>query len=343
MSDDLGQVSIPAVNQYLQLARDQGLVIVDVLHQLSISRALLNDNSLHISGIKFQQLLVKLIELSGDELFGLHTAQYVQPVSYSVLGFITMNCETLGEAIAKIQPFEKLVGDMGTTQIEEQEEYITISWSCIFTDALVKRHMVDNCLASWLTFARFLTNANSVPIQVLLTRKQPSLKQCAEYQNLFKCSVVFNQVSDAIIFDKSFMALPLNKGDKQLLSTLELHAKEQIMLLNTKSNIVTQSQALILQNLHKGEVNQNFIANLLGVSAKTLQRRLKVEKTKFKSLLDQVRLQQTEKLLKGGVIKLSYISEQIGFSDERSFFRWFQKLTKMTPGLYREQAMKEKG
>ena len=90
-------------------------------------------------------------------LFGLHTAKYVQPGSYSVLGYILMNCENLGQAITKIQPFEKLVGDMGTTTFAQLGEQVKISWHCQFTDPKVKRHMVDNCLTSWLTFARYLS------------------------------------------------------------------------------------------------------------------------------------------------------------------------------------------
>ena len=128
--NDLGQASIAAVNQYLQLAKAQNLPLEDILKELNLSQELLNRSAQHISGEKFQQLIAKLVTLSKDDLFGLHTAKYVQPNSYSVLGFITMNCETLGEAITKIQPFEKLVGDMGTTFFKpvdkEQGNYFSI-------------------------------------------------------------------------------------------------------------------------------------------------------------------------------------------------------------------------
>jgi len=337
MHNNLDQVSAPAVNQYLQLAQHYDLAVEDILHDLAISPALLSDNSLYISGDKLQQLIAKLIELSGDELFGLHTAKYVQPVSYSVLGFITMNCETLGDAITKIKPFEKLVGDMGTTDIEQHGKNIVISWFCHYSDPLVRRHMVDNCLASWLIFAHYLTSVDHAPVKVMLKRKQPNLQQCAEYQKLFMCSVIFNQERDAIIFDQALMALPLKKGDKQLLSSLEAHANQLINSRQVESNIVIQTKQLILQCLsHKG-TNQQAIADLLGISAKTLQRRLKGENTQFNQLADEVRLQATQDLLQDNTLKLDEISEQIGFSDVRSFFRWFQKLANMTPGQYRKR------
>jgi len=337
MQNDCDQVSAPAVNQYLQLARHYNLAVEDILHDLSINTALLSDNSLYISGNKFQLLIAKLLKLSEDDLFGLHTARNVQPISYSVLGFISMNCETLGDAITKIKPFEKLVGDMGTTDIEQHGKNIMISWSCQYSDLLVRRHMVDNCLASWLIFAHYLTSVEHAPVKVMLKRKQPNLQQCAEYQKLFMCTVSFNQEYDAIIFDQSLMSLPLKKGDKQLLSSLEAHANQLINSRQVESDIVTETKYLILQHLSHEGSKQQVIADLLGISAKTLQRRLKGEHTQFNQLVDEVRLQETQNLLQDDTLKLDEISEQIGFSDVRSFFRWFQKLTNITPGQYRER------
>lgn len=333
----LGQASIPAVNQYLQLAREQKLMINELLLTLGLSENVLSDNSQSISGDIFQQLIAGLIELSNDELFGFHTAAYVQPISYSVLGFITMNCETLGEAMSKIQPFEKLVGDMGVTTLEDNGEYVSISWKCQFTEQNVKRHMIDNCLASWLTFARYLTHDDNNPIQVRLTRQQPSLQQCIEYQKLFKCSVVFNQQQDAIIFDKSLLALPLNKGSKQMLSTLESHAQQQMMTLNNQQDIVSNTKAFIEQNLASAEMSQQTTADWLSVSYKTLQRRLNARGVNFKGLVNEIRLKKSAQLLDNTNLKVNEISEQLGFIEPRSFYRWFQNSTNMTPGQYRRR------
>ncbi len=336
--NSLGRASIPAVNQYLQLAKAQQLDISSILLELALTDEVLADNSKTISGEKFQQLIASLINLSNDDLFGLHTAQYVQPGSYSVLGYITMNCETLGEAITKIQPFEKLVGDMGVTTLEQQGDYFKIGWSCQFPNKLVHRHMIDNCLASWLTFARYLTNNHGCPIQVSLTRTEPSLQQAIQYQELFNCPVMFNQNSDTIIFNRSLLELPLNKGDKQLLSTLEKHATRIITNLEQKNSIIEQTQILIQQNLASGKITQQNIAKLLGMSDKTLQRRLKAENEKFKNLVNKIRLQQAKQLLNELTLTIDQISINSGFAEPRSFYRWFQKLSQQTPGQYRKNS-----
>ena len=62
LGENLGQASVPAVKQYLQLAAEQKLDIDDICQRVGLDLALLSDNSQHISGLHFQQLIALLIE-----------------------------------------------------------------------------------------------------------------------------------------------------------------------------------------------------------------------------------------------------------------------------------------
>lgn len=333
----LGNVSIPSVKQYLQRAQELQLEVDEVLTTLSITPELLNDNGGFISGGQFQSLIAHLLDVSNDDLFGLHTAKFVQPYSYSVLGYITMNCETLGQAIEKIQPYEKLVGDMGTTELTHCEQTFKVSWHCQYPNPRVRRHMTDNCLASWFTFARYLTNSELGPKAILLTRAQPNAQQDKEYRALFACPVYYQQSEDAIVFDANLLALPLDKGDQQLLPILESHAETIVTQLSEQSNIVAEVCSLIAKQLAMGKFKQADIAEAMGLGYKTLQRRLKDQQTSFQTLLDQTRLHLAEQGLKQPKPDIDALSIQLGFTETRSFFRWFKKLTTLTPGEYKNR------
>jgi len=333
----LGKASLHAVNQYLQLAQAQQLNIAPILTELGISTDLLSDSSQYITGDQFQALISALLQLSNDELFGLHTAEFVQPSSYSVLGYISMNCKTLGDAITKIKSFERLVGDMGTTNIEQQGRCFKIGWHCHFTDIKVKQQMIDNCLASWLTFARYLINNQGNPTKVLLSREQPELSQQQEYQSVFGCPVQYSQAENAILFDASLLDLPLNKGDQVLLSSLEAHANALISTISPDAGLVSQVISKINKALKTGCYLQTDIAKSLGLGAKTLQRRLHEENYTFQALLDEARLSKAKAFLEQEQLSVNQISEELGFIEPRSFFRWFKKITQQTPGEYRNK------
>ncbi|MCH2057332.1 MAG: AraC family transcriptional regulator ligand-binding domain-containing protein [Thalassotalea sp.] len=340
--ENLGQASVPAVNQYLDLARELQLDLAKIFEEAHINPAALSDSSNHISGINFQQLILTLINYSKDELYGLHTAKFVQPGSYSVLGFISMNCETLGQAMTKIQPFEKLVGDMGTTTIEDLNEQVKIGWHCQFNHPIVKRHMIDNCLASWVTFARYLISQPCNPSEILLTRKEPPLDQQNDYHNLFRCPIKYGQKENAIVFDKTLLAMPLNKGNQQILSTLESHAKTLISNLSHEDTFLALLRLAIENALQHGNTSQQQIAQKFGISAKTLQRRLADVGLQYQTFLDDIRLEKAKHYLSETTLTLNVVSVQLGFKEPRSFYRWFNKVIGETPGKYRGEIMKEK-
>ena len=104
MSRQLGNASMAAVRQYLRLAEDDGLDVTELLHGAGIPPELADDDSGRISGWQFQKLINTMTALTDDPLLGLRSADFVQPGSYSILGYITMSCATLGEAVARIAP-----------------------------------------------------------------------------------------------------------------------------------------------------------------------------------------------------------------------------------------------
>ncbi len=121
-----------------------------------------------------------------------------------------------------------------------------------------------------------------------------------------------------------------------MLEMLELLANEEITMLSQSNDIVKQTYRLIQQHISTEKIAQQYIANLMGVSAKTLQRKLKASGTTFMEIFDQVRLVYSEELLKSQALTLNEISAKLAFNEPRSFFRWFQKMHSMTPGQYRK-------
>ena len=94
--ENLGYTSVPALLKYLRQAEQLGLDIDRALAAAGIAAQDLADNGKRMPSEVHERLLAHLIEVSGDPLFGLHSARFVQPGSWSVLGYIAMNCATLG-------------------------------------------------------------------------------------------------------------------------------------------------------------------------------------------------------------------------------------------------------
>jgi len=339
MIKTLGFASIPAVQQYLRYAERQGVNCQHAIKQAGIDPLVLKNENGRIKGELFQDLIKALIQASNDPLMGLNSSQFVQPGSYSVQGYIMMSCATIGEAIERIPPYEKLVGDMGITTIHTQATNTRIQWHCAYPDPQVRRHMIDNVLASWTNFARWLANADTSAEHVLLEHSKPEQTQVEQYQKFFKCKVDFDAKENSIVLANALLSTPLRQPDKLLLKTLESHAENQISSLqeSTLSFSIKVSHAIRAQ-LALGTARKELIADELNITPRTLQRRLAEEGSSYQAQLDQIRVEMASEMLSHTHLGIQDIAYNLGFSDGRSFHRSFKNWTGLTPGKFRKNS-----
>lgn len=339
----LGFASVPAIQQYLRYAEDTGLSISMALSAANLTEGLVSKEQERITGDQFQALIRNLIDQSNDPLLGLKSGQYVQPGSYSVLGYITMSCSTLKEAIDRIIPYEKLVGDMGVTTIETEpgnpDENVLIIWNCAYTDPIVRHHMVDNVLASWCNYTRWLANMEEGPLEVRLEIEKPSTEIISAYEEVFRCPVLFDQPRSCLVINQQYMNTPLRQPDQSLRQTLEEHATTQISVLtDDSSRLTTRVKNAIRAQLKQGVSRKDIVAEQMGMNARTLQRKLQQASASYQQILDEVRQELAQDYLKNSQLPLQEIAVRLGFTEARSFHRSFKTWTGKTPGEYREQS-----
>ena len=334
----LGSASVAALRQYVRAASTQGIDTTRLLLQAGLAPDLLTSDEGRVGGEQFQAFVHLLCEHTGNPILGLETGDFVQPGSYSVLGYITMSCATLGEAIARIAPFEKLVGDMGVTRIEDAGENLRLVWHCAYTDPLVRPHLVDNVFASWIRYARWLADdSGASPTEVALQRSAPSRERIRDYTERWGCPVTFNAPDNSLLLAKSLLTVPLRQPDPLLRKTLEAHANSQLATLESDTALTTKVKHSIQQQLLQGITRQDMIAEHLGMTSRTLQRKLSQEGVSYQALLDEVRQAMAEDLLVNTELAIPEIGERLGYSEPTSFHRKFKAVTGITPGAFREK------
>ena len=77
------------------------------------------------------------------------------------------------------------------------------------------------------------------------------------------------------------------------------------------------------------------LADALGIHARTLQRRLKDLGDSHSAIQDRVRYQLAQQWLRNDALSIEDISEQLGFSDRRSFTQAFTRWSGQTPSQFR--------
>lgn len=333
----LGFASIPAVQQYLKTAAARGLDYRPALARAGIDENLLSDNTKRVPGEALQSLLAELIPASGDVLYGLHTSEYIQPASYSVLGYIAMNCATLGEALAKVPVYEKIVGDMGVTRTVQAGENTQVRWQCSFDNVGVRRHVIENVLASWTRYSRWVGDSwDQAPLVVYLEHSLPQGASVADYEAVFQSPVLFDQSFSGLEISPAQIAHPIRQSDPTLLKTLLDHATQLLAEIDQHESWAHRVKNLLRLMIKQDLPRKEFIAEKLGMTPRTLQRKLAEEGTGYQELLDELRLEMAQDYLRDSSLNIDEIGCMLGFSEPRSFHRSFKQWTGNTPGQFRE-------
>ncbi len=99
---------------------------------------------------------------------------------------------------------------------------------------------------------------------------------------------------------------------------------------------VSSSVAVLIETyLTDQRMSLAFIANLLGLSERKLQRDLEGEGASFSQILSRKRIELASKMLKSSEFSIFEVSKSLGYSNQAHFTRAFGRVTGMTPSQFR--------
>ncbi|RJG42502.1 helix-turn-helix domain-containing protein [Motilimonas pumila] len=98
----------------------------------------------------------------------------------------------------------------------------------------------------------------------------------------------------------------------------------------------------LLPYLSLGRMSIKEAADRLGMSARTLQRRLKQEQVTYSELVDEILLNNACAMMRDKHISVTRISAALGYSDVAHFSRAFKRLKGVSPRVYRARLQHEK-
>lgn len=98
-------------------------------------------------------------------------------------------------------------------------------------------------------------------------------------------------------------------------------------------------KGILKHSLAGGGIDVPVIAKELGMSERTLQRRLADEKTNFKRLLTQARREQAREYLANPSMEMKEVAFLLGYEDQSSFYRAFRLWEGETPANWRKERL----
>jgi len=276
------------------------------------------------------RLIKFALERTDNPSLGLKYGLSIHMSDLEMLGYAASAQSTIRDALQLVaQHYSALTHLSQLTIDDERDFFIRISCQSSMPDYM-ERFLTEAIVAGILENIRRLGIDTKNNAKAYFSYSKPS------YSNLYSGLAVpvhFDQQVSGIFLTNHLVDAKLSTVDPTLLSDIGL---PQGAASNSNDYKQSLENNILLSLPTIPSIEES--AQQLGVSKRTLQRRLKDSGTDYRQLIEKVRIKEAVYLLSSGTLSIAQIAQQIGFADASSFSRAFKRLEKMTPGEYRRQS-----
>jgi AraC-like DNA-binding protein len=192
--------------------------------------------------------------------------------------------------------------------------------------------LLDVSFASMILMGSHGTGRPISPLRVELTR---SARYRAVFEARYGAPVLFASRRDAIVFRSADLDLPFKTYNAALLDMLDPQLEKERNRIKADKTIASRVTWVLRQLLAGTRPEVGEVAKELGMSRRTLQRRITAEGTNFRDLLMEARRQLARHYLSQPEIGPGEAAFLLGFEDTNSFYRAFRVWENATPGKWR--------
>ena len=343
----LSSASIPAayVQILLEIMQGKGFAAAPILHKSRIGNQVFGQPDGRISARQWSRLVLVCLSLAGNSGLGYANGLGLRPTSHGALGFALLSSANIGQAMQLTRMFFGMRLPHYRIDISQQDHLALITLSEVHPvmDAsaeqasLLRRFFHETLLVGMVQSCKSLSGQPLGQLEIWVDWAQPA------YHPQFATQLPvmhFNQAINQIRMPASYLDIALPMADplafQQALAQCEL---ERVRFSRSISDIIPRVKSELRLQPYQGYPALEQVAESLGMSSRTLKRRLQEVDCHFLQLVDEVKQQDAIHLLDNTELDIQHIASTLGYENPTNFSRAFKKWTGKTPRDYKAQSL----
>jgi AraC-like DNA-binding protein len=316
--------------------RRRGIPTDELLHEAGLRRTDLADPESRIPYAAVLGLIERAATVADDPGFGLRLGASRNLRDGGLIAFVVLNSSTLMDALANLTRYFRVVGEGEEFEIERSGRHVTLRFREADPHQRGLRHNSEYLAGLLVRTCRDLARKRISPLRVEFIHRRPNGK--IAYADLLGCAVRFDAEWDALVWPAEILQLPVLGADDRLLRVLQNVCRRIIGPVSRKQDVVRDVRELIVDRLTQGGATFDDVARELGMSERTLERRLAKRNTSFSRLLDDIRCDLAKRYLVDTDSHLGQLAYLLGYSEPAVLVRAFRRWTGTTPMQFRDSA-----
>jgi AraC-like DNA-binding protein len=264
-----------------------------------------------------------------EEFLGIRLAKTIDLRQLGLLYYVAASSDTLGDALQRVARYSTILNE-GIHIRYRAGKSVAVTFTYFGVARRHDRHQIEFFVTTLLRICRELSGAHLPPLAVKLMHHRTNVS--SELGGLFGRGVAFDSGVDEVVFPRSVAQTRLLNSDPYLNSLLLEFCEEALANRRKKSSTWRlKVENAIAPLLPHGQASIGEIAVRLGVSRRTLARRLASEGLTFVKVLDDLRCDLAKRYLQERGLPISEISWLLGYKEPSAFTHAFKRWTGRAP------------
>lgn len=268
--------------------------------------------------------------------FSVRVGQQMKIEDYGVLGLSWRTCAWAGEIFDRCERYFKLLSDTYAFRVEKEQD---ISRVYLFREAYRRGVELSNeaTFSAAVVVLQAMTETAIAPVQISFKHDAP--RSMDSYNKAFGCEILFNQNHNFITYKTADLETRTAKADVSINQFLVERVEEETNDIEINSNrIASDVEKLIKDALPSGIPGIIQVSEHMGMSNRTLTRRLSENGITFRDLIRKTQEEVSKNLLKNSTRSVAEIAFETGFSEQSAFNRAFRRWTGQSPVAFRRDS-----
>lgn len=296
------------------------------------------DPKIMVSDSDYYQLFAALAKADskGIEL-PLRVGATMRCEEYGAFGLAWKSALTLRGSCERAERYARVLTNVASYTVNEIDDGV---WFRLHRDGdrteLGLRLSNEATIASAAAISQEVSTSMFRPLAVCFKHDDPGSAEAHEAH--FGCPVRFGTDADALLVSHETMQARNRVGDPGIVDFFDTHLEDEVSRLGDDATIERRVRMQVSQSLSQGIPTVSDIASHMGISGRTLQRRLSDRGYSFQQLVDEARRELAERLLAETAYPLAEVAFLTGFSEQSAFNRAFRRWAGQTPRSFRLKA-----
>ena len=313
--------------------KSAGVPVVPLLRRVGLTPEVIADPEERLSVRSQIALLDEAAIALQDDCLGFTLARDFDPRALGLLYYVMASSQTLGDALKRVARYSQTTNEALVVRYREGNRLIIdLSYSGVPRHS--DRHQIEFCMFAVLRICRVLTGQNLVPQHFSIAHHRS--EGTAEMARFVGTKVEFGADTDEIALNSNARALPVIHADHHLNDLLLKYCEVALADRGAGiSQLRTRVENAISSVLPHGRALVGDVARSLGMSERTLTRKLSDEGFNFTEIVQQLRRDLADRYLDDPKLHVSKIAWLLGFREVSAFTHACKRWTGKTPSQMR--------